>query len=434
MRPGKPYNSLVLCTIFFLSGISALVFETLWFRLAGLTFGNSVWASAIVLSSFMGGLALGNGIMAFWGCRGIHPLRAYAVVEVIAGISGAALVFVFPHLTEWLKPLYQPVADLPWVFNTIRLVLSFALFVAPATAMGTTLPLLVKALQDGSTEYGSVLGRLYGWNTLGAVSGTVLTETLLIGPLGMQGTAVLAGGLNLVSAIVALSLWSKLSDSPTCASEKTSEVSRLSELSPRARRLLASGCLSGAIILALEVVWFRFLLLFVDALSLAFAVMLAVVLTGIGIGGIIASYWYRRDADAHRHLVSVALMAGASALLAFRAFDYVVPGVADLTLPGLRTLCLSVPLMLPVSFFSGILFTLIGGAVYREMGSALDSTGLLTMSNTLGAMLGSLLAGFVLVPHVGMEISLLALAATYAAVGLCCFERWRSASQSLGQV
>ncbi len=291
MRSGKPFNSLVLCAIFFLSGISALVFENLWFRLAGLTFGNSVWASAIVLSSFMGGLALGNGIMAFGGCRRIHPLKAYTVVELIAGMSGAALVFVFPHLTEWLKPLYRPVADMPWAFNTIRLVLSFLLFVVPATAMGTTLPLLVKALQDGSTEYGSVLGRLYGWNTLGAVSGTALTELVLIGPLGMTGTAVLAGGLNVISAIVALSLWSSLPGSPARSSEKTSVASRLSELSPRTRRLLAAGCLSGAIILALEVVWFRFLLLFLDALSLAFAVMLAVVLAGIGLGGIIASAW-----------------------------------------------------------------------------------------------------------------------------------------------
>ena len=72
--------SLLLCLIFLLSGASALIFETLWFRQAGLAFGNSVWATTLVLSSFMGGLAVGNGVVARLGGRIGRPLRLYAVL------------------------------------------------------------------------------------------------------------------------------------------------------------------------------------------------------------------------------------------------------------------------------------------------------------------------------------------------------------------
>jgi hypothetical protein len=95
----------VLCALFFLSGAAALLFETLWFHQAGLTFGNSVWASAIVLSSFMAGLALGNGAMARYGARVRRPVRFYAALEAVIAVTGVALVFVLPLLSEWLAPL-----------------------------------------------------------------------------------------------------------------------------------------------------------------------------------------------------------------------------------------------------------------------------------------------------------------------------------------
>ena len=76
--------SLALCLIFFLSGASALLFETLWFRLAGLTFGNSLWASSLVLAAFMGGLGLGNLLAARHGPRLKRPLVGYVFVDIVS--------------------------------------------------------------------------------------------------------------------------------------------------------------------------------------------------------------------------------------------------------------------------------------------------------------------------------------------------------------
>src|SRR4029077_12528835 len=95
----------VLCGVLFLSGTGALVFETLWLRVSGLAFGNSVWSAALILSSFMAGLALGNAVAAFWRTRRWRPLRLYAALEVLVAIFGCTIVFALPLIGGWLRPI-----------------------------------------------------------------------------------------------------------------------------------------------------------------------------------------------------------------------------------------------------------------------------------------------------------------------------------------
>src|SRR6476620_6557058 len=94
--PLLPVMRPAITAVFFLSGASALIFETLWFRGAGLAFGNSIWASSLVLSGFMAGLALGNGLAARLGARLRHPIRAYAIAEAVIALTGVGLVYLFP--------------------------------------------------------------------------------------------------------------------------------------------------------------------------------------------------------------------------------------------------------------------------------------------------------------------------------------------------
>jgi len=193
----------VLCLIFFASGASALIFETLWFRQAGLALGNSIWASSLVLAGFMGGLAIGNAVAARLGHRLGDPVRAYALAEAAIALTGVGLVVLLPELAALLGPLARPLLDAPWLLNPLRLALALILLLVPSTAMGVTLPLLTKALTPGDAGFGTALGRLYGWNTLGALVGVVGTETLLLGALGVRGAALAAGALNLAAAGVA---------------------------------------------------------------------------------------------------------------------------------------------------------------------------------------------------------------------------------------
>src|SRR5882672_7870390 len=110
-----------LVPIFFVSGIAGLIFETLWFRLAGLSLGNSVWSASLVLAAFMGGLTLGNGLVARFYSRVGNPIRLYALLELAIGIGSFLAVLALPRLSGALGPLFVTVADTPWLLNLVRL-------------------------------------------------------------------------------------------------------------------------------------------------------------------------------------------------------------------------------------------------------------------------------------------------------------------------
>ncbi|MBI5569801.1 MAG: fused MFS/spermidine synthase [Desulfomonile tiedjei] len=430
----RPAISNVLCLIFFVSGMSALIFENLWFRLARLTFGNSVWAGALVLSGFMAGLALGNGLAVL--CRGSRikfPIRLYAFLELLTAVTGLSLVVGLPVLTAWLSPLFSRFEESPALINPIRLGISFLLMLVPATAMGMTLPLLVKKLYEGSPCFGTVLGRLYGWNTLGALVGALLPDAVLVGAFGIKGSGVAAASLNLLAAAGAWYLSRTYEPRPAEEAGGLPKAPATVRFSTTAMRLLGAGFLSGGILLGLEVVWFRFLILFFNAYSIAFAIMLAVVLGAIGLGGIIASLWFRLRPEAHRYLVPVAFLAGATSIVAYALFGRLSGLLAEAPYQWTYMLCLSFPLMFPVSLLSGILFTLVGEAVHEQVGGSVETTGLLTMANTTGATLGSALAGFVLLPKIGMEQSFFWLTLGYAGVALLSLHGRHASSTRLAR-
>ncbi len=176
-----------------------MLFETLWFRLAGLAFGNTAWAAAIVLSSFMAGIGLGN-LAAMRSGR--DPFRLYAALEIGIMLSGISLVLFFPKTPS----LFSALLDHTFALNLVRLIVAFALLVVPAMLMGATLPTGVRALRPSSDEYAGILGSLYGWNTLGAMAGAVAGEFYLIARLGVRGTGIVAGALDLFAGATVLAL------------------------------------------------------------------------------------------------------------------------------------------------------------------------------------------------------------------------------------
>jgi predicted membrane-bound spermidine synthase len=417
----------LLCTVFFLSGAAALLFENLWFQRAGLAFGNSVWASSLVLAAFMGGLALGNGLAGWLGPRVRRPARAYGVLELVIAVSGLAIVLGLPVLTPLVADALRPLADTPLLAHGLRLGAAFAILLVPATAMGATLPLLVAELHRSDPRFGLALGRLYGWNTLGAVVGAVAGEAALLAWLGVPGTAGVAAGLNLVAAAGAFAVAHRVAQ----RSPAPSAPAPLPPLPRRAAPLLLAACAAGAALLALEVVWFRFLILFTLPGSLAFALMLAVVLLGIGLGGLLGGRWLARDAGAHRLAPGLLGCAALLCVASYAGFELVLARLDDTArLAWWGVVLQGLALMLPVSLASGVLFTLLGEALDREAPAGTRSAGLLTLANTTGAMLGSLAAGFLLLPWLGIERSLRLLAALYVASGLLL---WLATARAAGR-
>ncbi len=404
-----------LSFIFFLSGVSALIFETLWFRLAGLSLGNTVWSVSLVLAAFMGGIAIGNAAIARLGGKISRPMLVYAVLELAIGLTGVAVVIGLPHLTAILGPVLGSLTDTPWLLNLVRLTTAFSVLVIPATAMGATLPVLAQALSRCDTNFGSTLGRLYGWNTLGAMLGAIVSEAVLIRFLGVAGSGLIALLLNFTAAVIAL----RMSES-TEQARAPSPVERTpsTALSGRSYRYLAVGFLSGAIMLALEVVWFRFLLLSHHGTSLIFAVMLAVVLAGIALGGLAAARLYRTDGRSHKWLRHVTALSGAFVVLTYWGFDLFTVYQIQHGTTILESAAFAAFLMFPVSVLSGVAFIMVGRAVKDELGTSIRAAGVATFCNTLGAMLGPLCGGFILLPVLGMERSFFVLAVSYGFTAL----------------
>ncbi len=401
------------CLTFFLSGAAALVFEMLWFHQASLAFGNSIHASSLVLAGFMGGLAIGNGLVSWLGHRIRRKVRLYALLEGAIALSGVALVHLLPELVPFLTPVLRPFVDQPLILNVLRLGAAFALLLLPSIAMGMTLPLLVAALYRHDPRFGRALGLLYGWNTLGAVAGVLVGEILLVRWLGIRGAALAAAGCNAAVLLLALSLARSMD-----AGAPEAALPDRPPLSGRDRLLLASAFAFGAILLALEVVWFRLLLLKIHGTSLAFAVMLAAVLIGIALGGLVGASLLSRAPQAARALPAVAALAGFACAGTYALHAVLLdsqPG-AVFTRKGVALLAL--PLSLPVCLLSGVLFTLLGEALHARGGSETRSAGLLTLANTAGAMIGPLIGGFLLLPAVGVERAIAWLAAAYGVVAL----------------
>lgn len=414
----------LLALIFGLSGAAALVFEALWFRQAGLALGNSVWAATLVLASFMAGIALGNGLAARVGSRVRRPLLAYGLAETVVAVAGVAITYGLPQLGSLLAPLLAAFADRVTLLHASRLAIGFATLMLPATAMGLTLPLLTRALAPRLSSFGVSLGLLYGFNTIGAALGAFAAEAWLIGQFGIRGSAWLAGGMALTAgAIAAVSERVLHLGAPISASR---DATRLQPV----LGMLAAAFLCGCALLGLEVLWLRFLSLFVPSSGLIFATMLSVVLFGIATGSLLATLWLRSGRSAARALPSLAWIAGALTLAGYACFDsraeiqrwlaWELPFNANLGVSVLMALRSS----FPVALLSGAIFSFQGAAIHDRLGGdAARSAGLLTLANTLGAIVGAFATGLVALPALGLERSLFLAAALYALAGACMLER-----------
>src|ERR1051326_794180 len=401
----------ILSVVLFLSGISALIFETLWLRLSGLAFGNSIWAAALILSSFMAGLALGTAIAASAKFRA-RPLKFYAALEIAVAVFGCTIVFALPIIGELLRPLFQALWSHQPLLLALRIFISFVILLIPTTAMGLTLPVVMEDRQLASAHFGRAIGILYGFNTLGAVVGALIGELFLVKAFGLWGTSLCAGTLNIVAAIVALFLAKSSSVGSTSLEHQLRWFSFDYQLP---WRLLILSIGAGFALLALEVIWFRFLRLYVASSATAFSVMLAVVLAGIGLGGVFSAAVSKKVRQSA--LPVLLIIATILTLLSYVLFPIpkLGPSEKNFYLEAWPQIALiSLALMFPVAFLSGILFPAITARVQEIVGSRMNSVGLTTLFNTAGAAIGPLLAGFVLLPRFGFQTSLISCAIVYA--------------------
>jgi len=416
-----------LLVLFFLSGISSLIYEICWVRQATLTFGVSVYAYSTVLTAYMGGMAIGSYIIGKQAARTSRPLRLFAGYQ----IGLAALGLLAPFALDEMTPLYTSIARQltpgTTVLTALRLFMSLLVLAPPAICIGATLPVMSQAYARRNGRVGQDIGGLYAANTLGSVLGCVLAAVFLIRLLGLRETTLLAASLNV--AIAGVTWWStRTRTGTTFPNPKQRRVRRSTPSAPHPaalRFLLWAYALSGFTSLGYEVAWARIVSLHTVGAVYSFSIMLAVFLSGLVVGGLLGTWWVRRRRVSMLHFGSLELGIGLLAILALFAFSQlpklrledVFPRysiAAEVAFEGL----LSFITLFPVTVLMGTVFPVVSSLYTTER---TEQVGLkiaqVTALNTAGSILGSLLVGFVVIPALGLQNSTLALAGLNLGIG-----------------
>ena len=407
----------ILITCFVASGASGLIYEVVWTRQLGHVFGSDVIAAATVLAVFMAGLALGSRLAGSLARRAARPLAWYGWIELGIGCWGAAMPLLLAAAEHGYFAFSVDLGALGVGRGALRMGLSACLFLAPTALMGATFPLMVVGLARQGPTFGRWLGDIYAFNTLGGVMGAVGAGFALIPALGLMRTGWVAAGLNVAVGLVALVVARRL---PLQGDFVAPTPARPSEVPSAALRRAALTCatLSGLAALGYEVVWARALVFIVGNSTFAFTTMLAAFLVGISLGGAVGG----RLADAvRRPELPLALVETAAGLLALATLPLIWhfdAGDQPWTRPevgwasGLVALVLrSAAVMLAPSLLLGMAFPLTAALVARSERDVGPGVGTAYAANTVGAILGALLAGFALIPALGLGRSVMALAA-----------------------
>jgi spermidine synthase len=415
----NPLNLLnLLNLLFFLSGFSALVYQVVWLRLLSLTFGVTVYAASAVLTSFMGGLALGSWLGGRLADRIRRPLAAFGVVELLIAASALAVPFQLDLAGALYAAIHARVTDGFFALTAARVICSGLVLLVPTTLMGASLPLLSRHVSETGGGAARRVGLLYAANTAGSIVGTVLAGFVLIGGIGVASTTRLAALMNVAAGLGALAL-SRIRrrdelDSPTNPPGVERAPSTATVSFRERRAVLIVIALAGFAGLALEVVWFRLLLLIVPATSYAFSTMLAIVLLGIAAGAAIAAARIPRSPDPLRTLARMQIATAVLVPLSMAALAYTY----SIGWKTSGTIQACVVAMLPATTLMGATFPYALAIWLRGAETRLASrVGVLYAINVCGAVLGSAAGAFVLLPIAGGRRSLLILAALYAAAG-----------------
>ncbi len=414
----------------FLSGVAGLIYQVTWVRLLSLSIGSTSVSVSIVVATFFLGLALGSFLTtrlpARW-LRGIHP---YVVVEAVIAISALALLPALLHLDQLVAAWPQ----LGQLF-TFKLVLVVVLLALPSICIGATYPLMVALVVREVGRVGERLGWLYAVNTLGAVVGAIGSGFLLIPTWGLDGAIYIAITLNAIVVVLAL-IYRHRFKFPALHSG----VQEGGSTEPPARAIvLVILFVTGVVALASEVAWSKYLAIFTHTTIYGFSAILTVFLVGVAAGAWLIKQHIDRI-EAPLRWVAAALCGLAIALLLSRAgLEYlpVLHGalvaehsgvVADALLKyGLILLILS-----PSTLLFGVLFTLNIRLFCGPLGQVQRSAGSAYAVNTLGGIVGSLLAGLWLIPHYGSDLVLVVAIVVVALTALLLWRQLQGWGQRAG--
>jgi len=398
--------------IFIVSGLSGLIYESIWSRYLKLFLGHDALAQTLVLVIFLLGLALGSALASRYANRIANPLLAYAIVEAIVAVAGVYFHDVFTAATGWAYTSLLPAVGEGTPNLVARWGLATLLIFPQTILLGTTFPLMsVGVIRLYPASSGRTISWLYFSNSIGAAAGVLISGFFLVDLIGLPGT-VLVGGL--LSGIAGLAVWGlhhAYADRGVVTPATDGGDGRVGQI------LLAVAALTGMASFIYEIAWIRMLTLLIGSTAHAFELMLSAFILGLALGG----FWIRRRLDAlkspMRTLAVVQLLMGTFAIATLFFYEGLFELVAifyrgvprqEEYYAGYQMFqyAMAMLMMLPATICAGMTLPLMTNYLFKS-GEGERAVGRVYAANTLGAIVGVVAAVYLLMPAVGLKNTVL---------------------------
>lgn len=402
------------------SGAAALIYEVLWLRELGLLFGNTVHAATVGLAVFFAGLSAGGYAWGRSAARLRRPLVVYGLLEIAMAVVAPLALYLVPvyrELSGWILP-----AGTGWVaLLVMKAALATAVLFVPAVLMGGTIPMLGQHVIRNPGALGRSGAALYGWNTFGAAAGAATAGFYLPVAFGFRGTYLIAIAANVAIGLIACGIGMAAGDVVCDTPLKPPSPRRSVRLPPRAW-VLALAATSGLLTLGFEVASMRLFAQVLQNSVYTVSAVITVFVIGLAIGAFLAAGLARAPARSEAVLTLLLILSGAALAAVPFVFFHLTDGFTALG-PGvgwsgyLRDVFTLAMLVLgPPCFVAGAVFPLLLTLEQRRLEPAGYAIGMLTAWNAVGAIVGSALTGFVLLPAAGLWNTLRVFAALYLGV------------------
>ncbi len=402
-----------LFLLFFLSGISGLIYESIWSRYIRQFVGSAATAQVLVLSLFMGGMALGALLVARRLGKVRRPVRVYGLIEGGIGLYALAFPWLCSGVMRLCYDTLFPALGGGLLVGALKWTMAGLLILPPCVLLGMTFPLMSAGILRRDRERsGEILSFLYFTNSIGAALGALLSGFVLVGRFGLPGTLACAAALNLGIALVAL--LQRGEHAPIAAAPEPADDTALAKRrAGLVRLLLLVSFGTGLSSFMYEIGWIRLLSMIIGSATHSFEVMLSAFVFGLAAGGL----WVRGKMDRFRRpelvLGFVQILMGVAAIATLPLYALAVKAMGGLMVSEVRTettwlafnalrygLCLVI--MFPATFCAGMTLPLITHLLLKR-GQPEGIIGRVYGFNTLGAIAGATLAGLLLMPLIGLQ-------------------------------
>ncbi|MEW8334107.1 MAG: hypothetical protein AB2601_14890 [Candidatus Thiodiazotropha sp.] len=401
----------VFVAVFALSGFSGLIYESIWSHYLKLFLGHSSYAQVLVLAIFMGGMAIGSTIAARLSKRLTNLILYYGIVEGIIGLFGLVFHGLFVAVQSAAFESIFPNLEATWLVHTVKWTIGSLMILPQSILLGATFPLLTAGLiRRFPGNSGKSLATLYFINSFGAAIGVLTNAFVLIPLIGLPGAVLSAGMINIFLAIIIYFL-AKGDHYPAPKPVIGSTVPATT--SSKNSYLLAIAAFTGLASFMYEIGWIRMLTMVLGSSTHSFEIMLSAFILGLAIGG----FWIRKKIDRFENplivLGLIQLVMGTVAALTIPLYNQTFE-VMGLVMEALNksdsgyllytifSYGISLLIMLPATICAGTTLPL-ATFIMLKKGSGDSAIGKIYAWNTVGSILGVILAIQLVMPLMGLK-------------------------------